>query len=483
MQTNGLSLNAGEEDNIFTYISRLSEQDLNELYKHPFTCKALFRYLPPLARQFVLQMVISGSIPIKLLISNIKMSDKNLVDEALKTLEVKFHIISMSSAQQGLVELNPIFQETLKQCLTSDTQQVSVAVGTDPENPLKADKKPPTLTEIENFSWGQWESVLQFMISSCEQEFEFAVAIRQLLEWSHLVRTETEENTDESSTKSRITKEGFQFLLEDTKTQMWKLLRQYIDTANKRNMSRNEILQFMFELSFMECGKGYPVKLLTKTQKVMLYDLSQLGLIFRRKLKSKWFYPTQLAIGLTNVYSTSSFISPTATIPDSGPIAGGALSMESHIVVETNFRVYAYTGSPLQISLLCLFIVPEYRLPNLLVGTITRESIREAFLHGITANQILSYLTIHAHPHMKRKKNILPEVVIEQIYLWEKERSRVLFEDAVHYDKFPSLDKFRLVENFAKKNGVYLWSDERKMRLIIRKEGHKKLRPFIEENV
>ncbi len=157
--------------------------------------------------------------------------------------------------------------------------------------------------------------------------------------------------------------------------------------------------------------------------------------------------------------------------------------MESHIVVETNFRVYAYTGSPLQISLLCLFIVPEYRLPNLLVGTITRESIREAFLHGITANQILSYLTIHAHPHMKRKKNILPEVVIEQIYLWEKERSRVLFEDAVHYDKFPSLDKFRLVENFAKKNGVYLWSDERKMRLIIRKEGHKKLRPFIEENV
>ena len=71
---------------------------------------------------------------------------------------------------------------------------------------------------------------------------------------------------------------------------------------------------------------------------------------------------------------------------------------EGYIIVETNYRIYAYTDSKLQISLLALFTELLYRFPNVTVGVITRDSIRQALRGGITAKQIISYLEQHAHP-------------------------------------------------------------------------------------
>ena len=59
------------------------------------------------------------------------------------------------------------------------------------------------------------------------------------------------------------------------------------------------------------------------------------------------------------------------------------------ILIETNYRVYAYTDSPLQIAILSLFVSMKARFPNMVVGMITRESIRQAFVNGITADQVL----------------------------------------------------------------------------------------------
>lgn len=60
-----------------------------------------------------------------------------------------------------------------------------------------------------------------------------------------------------------------------------------------------------------------------------------------------------------------------------------------YIVLESNYRVYAYTNSNLQMSILSLFTKLNYRLPNLVVGLITRESIRSAFMKGISAEQVV----------------------------------------------------------------------------------------------
>jgi hypothetical protein len=44
--------------------------------------------------------------------------------------------------------------------------------------------------------------------------------------------------------------------------------------------------------------------------------------------------------------------------------------------------------NPLQIAVLNLFVTLKSRFPNLVVGTITRDSIRKAFSNGIHADQV-----------------------------------------------------------------------------------------------
>ena len=73
----------------------------------------------------------------------------------------------------------------------------------------------------------------------------------------------------------------------------------------------------------------------------------------------------------------------------------------------------------LQTAVLNLFVSLKYRFANLIVGWITRESVKRALNNGITAEQvrtfldvklllihciyqIISYLTTHAHPQMRK---------------------------------------------------------------------------------
>jgi transcription initiation factor TFIIH subunit 4 len=56
--------------------------------------------------------------------------------------------------------------------------------------------------------------------------------------------------------------------------------------------------------------------------------------------------------------------------------------------VETNFKVYAYTNSSLHVAMLSVFVDIVTRLPNIAIGFITRESLRSALIHGISAQQV-----------------------------------------------------------------------------------------------
>lgn len=80
------------------------------------------------------------------------------------------------------------------------------------------------------------------------------------------------------------------------------------------------------------------------------------------------------------------------------------------------------------------------RFPNLVVGILTRDSIRQALRGGITANQIIGYLIQHAHSKMLdgEAAQPLPPTVVDQIRLWENERNRFTFTDGVLYSQFLS---------------------------------------------
>ena len=71
---------------------------------------------------------------------------------------------------------------------------------------------------------------------------------------------------------------------------------------------------------------------------------------------------------------------------------------DKFIIVETNFRVFAYTKNKLYKEILKLFIEPKFEFPNMLYGQLTKNKVEEAFKMRISAKQIMSFLETHAHP-------------------------------------------------------------------------------------
>lgn len=121
----------------------------------------------------------------------------------------------------------------------------------------------------------------------------------------------------------------------------------------------------------------------------MLEDLNETGFLYRRSKTSKRFYPTRLASSLSS--SAFSQSDSTALPPSSSADGSKASANKGFIIVETNFRIYAYTSNVLQISVLGLFVQFKARFPNMVVGEITRAKMKGALEKGITADQVRAH--------------------------------------------------------------------------------------------
>ncbi|KAG5489225.1 hypothetical protein GH5_00089 [Leishmania sp. Ghana 2012 LV757] len=90
----------------------------------------------------------------------------------------------------------------------------------------------------------------------------------------------------------------------------------------------------------------------------------------------------------------------------SGRIGVGDIRREDTdtIITETNFRLYAYTNDPDLLNILNQFAVLEEVVnENLHCYRVTRDSFAVAMRKGITAMQVLRFLSLRAHPSMLRR--------------------------------------------------------------------------------
>lgn len=260
-----------------------------------------------------------------------------------------------------------------------------------------------------------------------------------------------------------ITREGFQFLLLDTASQVWYFMLQYLDTVNSRNLDLVECLTFLFQLSFSTLGKDYSTVGMSEGLLIFLQHLREFGLVYQRKRRAGRFYPTRLALNL-------------ACGQDKTP---QNINKLGYIIVETNYRVYAYTDSALQEALLGLFCEVLYRVPNLTICNLSRESVRQALKSGITAEQIVGFLRLHAHPRMIAVgPPTLPPTVVDQIKLWENERNRYIFSEGVLYSQFLSQADFEVLRNYANDLGVLIWENEKKRTMVVTRSGHDEVKKF-----
>ncbi|KAG9152631.1 hypothetical protein Leryth_024418 [Lithospermum erythrorhizon] len=261
---------------------------------------------------------------------------------------------------------------------------------------------------------------------------------------------------------AKLTEGGFQFLLMDTNAQLWYIIREYISNSEELGVDSADLISFLLELSFHVTGEAYNMNTLTDIQRVTIRDLADLGLVkLQQGRKESWFIPTKLATNLSISLSDTS------------------ARKQGYVVVETNFRMYAYSTSKLHCEILRLFARVEYQLPNLVVSAITKESLYKAFENGITSEQIIAFLQQNAHPRVAERVPSVPENVSDQIRLWESDLNRVEIVPAQLFDEFSSRGVFDSACDFARENGGLLWEDSKKMFIIVKGEMFNLMKDFI----
>lgn len=244
-------------------------------------------------------------------------------------------------------------------------------------------------------------------------------------------------------------------------------------------MDAIEILSFLFTLGSLEVGQDYSTVNLTASQLTTLDDLHDLGIVYRHPENSPRFYPTRLA---TTLNSDSNAVSNSLT---GGLSLGGALSTDQtgFIVIETNYRIYAYTNNPLRMAILSLFTKMTTQYSNMIAGKLTKKSVQDAISQGITSQQIISYLTAHAHPIMASRGRTnnstsastgqiqpsLPPTVVDQIRLWQIEGDRMTPTNGYLFQEFVDERQYQACLEHAETVGVLQWHDDKRRLFFVTK--------------
>ncbi|PON36780.1 TFIIH transcription factor [Parasponia andersonii] len=447
--------------NFMDMVASLPAMKLDNLYSNAFICEAILRSLPPLAKKYVLQMLC-----IEAPVSAKSMEEWVLADGSTKhkvaidrLLQLRLLTENVDRKRETTYRLNPVLQSNL--------QKLLVCGEVLPREPMPTNVigKLPSLENLEDFAVEQWECFLLQLINSSQAERPSNISSSTMKVFQRGLLSQREKEAP------RLTESGFQFLLMDTNAQLWYIIREYISNSEERGIDPSDLISFLLELSFHVTGEAYNINSLTEVQSSTIKDLADLGLVkLQQGRKESWFIPTKLATNLSMSLTDSSS------------------RKQGFVVVETNFRLYAYSTSKLHCEILRLFARVEYQLPNLIVGAITKESLYNAFENGITADQascipwlfyIISFLQQNAHPRVSERIPSVPENVTDQIRLWEADLNRIEMNPAYLYDEFPSREVFESACDFAREWNGLLWEDSKKMRLMVKAEVHTNMREFL----
>ncbi|KAH8598907.1 transcription factor Tfb2-domain-containing protein [Bisporella sp. PMI_857] len=442
----------------FEYLEKLPGTTFIKLYEQPATALAIFRrMLPHLAKSFVMALLyMSKPLPLTELDLWVRTESKREKDQSLNTL-ARLYIVTITAPSRDspqLISLTKNFRTSLRFALTGGDTHNSFGVPSDDVD------HSVTMNDLDEYATARWEGILHYLVHSVGQTTYVegqgpTTAVKSLLEAGKLVV--------KGRGKSGITQAGFSFLLQEVNTQVWSLLLFFIENAGEMGMDSVEVLSFLFMLGSLELGQAYSTKTLTESQRQTLDHLVDFGLVYIPPSKPTQFFPTRLATTLTSDATALRSVSAGFDAALSAPSGS-----KGFIIIETNYRVYAYTSSPLQIAVLALFTKLKTRYPNMVTGRVSRKSIRAAIDQGITSEQIIAYLSTHAHPQLRKTPAVqaggpvLPPTVVDQIRLWQIENERMVTTPGFLFKDFENQKEYEACAKYAGEIGVLSWKSDAK---------------------
>ncbi|KAM4062798.1 transcription factor tfb2 domain-containing protein [Hirsutella rhossiliensis] len=472
------------------YLEKLPGTTFRKLYQQPSTAFAIFRrMLPHLAKTFVMRILY---MPKPMLLSDLDLwvrpEAKRQKDQALSILR-GLHIIQISVPSKEKPQemyLTANFKASLRLALTGGGTHNSFGVPSTLLVPPEID-----LAFLDRYARKKWEDILHFVVSSVGYKSTSDMlgpnkSVKELLIAGRLVDRRPNGSVG-------ITQAGFTFLLQEANAQVWTLLLLWLEASEinrAAGLETVDMLSFLFVLASLELGRAYDTNALTEQRKNMLPSLLDFGLIYIPQHKRSMFFPTRLATTLTSgggsslrtisdgvAAATAAAANPSQTGP-----SGGSGEQKGSVIVETNYRIYAYTQSTLQIAVLALFTKLNMRFPDMVAGRVSRASIRQAINFGITADQIISYMAAHAHEQMHRtaaltNKPVLPPTVVDQIRLWQLENERMKTTSGFLFRDFDDHREYVETARFAEEIGVLVWRSDKSGMFFANK--HEQIRDYL----
>ena len=527
-------------------LQSLPEGALNRLYSDLWPTVAVYQSLSAVSRAIIMRLIFyDEGISITDFAEWFRRDQISACDACineLKSLQI------LSEISPSFLKLNINFRFNMMNSISNPQQPWSAGLSS-----LKPDKTPPSQVYLDTLSDVKWENALRYLVgapllddfhilseidmtsqsnsltlkipSETTQKLRISSlkAIRSFLLSSQLLSEipladkpdltnrpyyalEIESGLVKQGYTLQITAQGYEYMLKDRAHQVWLFIMNLL-TRIKTN--QEEIITLLCQLSFCHVGSSYPMQALTKLQLQVIYEMSLLGIIYLRNINITRFYPTRAAVTLLSVQ-------PSATSSGTG-IDKGKESKESsylkqdfHVICETNNQVIAYTTNDLDISMLGLFVDIRLRMPNMVYGKITRDKAKHAYSMGISAKQIIEFLSTHAHPLLLQKTqkssvksngqssvsfslsttvstDIVPANVSDQLFLWEAENYRIHSQEAVLFSLgnirgFSALHLTKILEYMRRVDGL-LWSDEAARIIVVTASAADMLQSYMEEGL